>query len=72
MVLFLKFPNNSDIKNNDGNTILHEVATGDAMKDAADELLKRNADLLTASNELGEKPIFCAAHGQTQMFEFLS
>ena len=63
----------SDIKNNDGNTILHEVATGDAMKDAAEELLKRNADLLTASNELGEKPIFCAArHAQTQMFEFLS
>ena len=57
----------SDIKNNDGYTILHEVATSDAMKDVAKELLNRDP------NELGEKPIFCAArHGQTQMFEFLA
>ena len=27
-----------DIKNKDGNTILHEVATCDAMKDAAEEV----------------------------------
>ena len=63
----------SNIKNTDGNTILHEVAADDAMKDAAEELLKRDADLLTASNELGEKPIFCAArYGQSQMFVFLA
>ena len=48
----------SDIKNKVGNTILHEVATSDAMKDAAEELLKRNDHLLTAPNDLGEKPIF--------------
>ena len=59
--------------NDSGNTVLHEVATSDAMKDAAEELLKRNEDLLTASNVLGEKPIFCAArYGQTQMFKFLA
>ena len=63
----------SDVKNKDGYTVLHEVAASDAMKDAAEELLKRDVDLLTASNELGEKPIFCAArYGQFQMFKFLA
>ena len=45
------------------------------MKDAADRilLLKRNADLLTKPNKLGEKPIFWAArYGQSQMFQFLA
>ena len=66
-------PKLSGIKNDDGNTILHEVATSDAMKDVAEELLKRNEDLLTATNDLGEKPIFCAArYGQSQVFEFLA
>ena len=41
----------SDIKNANGNTILHEVAASDAMKHAAEELLKRNDHLLTASNQ---------------------
>ncbi|XP_034697721.1 ankyrin repeat-containing protein At5g02620-like isoform X2 [Vitis riparia] len=63
----------SDIKNNDGNTILHEVATSDAMKDVAEELLTRDSDLLIASNDSGETPIFCAArYGQTEMFKFLA
>ncbi|KAJ9689841.1 hypothetical protein PVL29_012486 [Vitis rotundifolia] len=63
----------SDIINNDGNTILHEVATSDAMKDVAEELLTRDSDLLIASNDSGETPIFCAArYGQTEMFKFLA
>ncbi|RVX08104.1 hypothetical protein CK203_014661 [Vitis vinifera] len=63
----------SDFKNNDGNTMLHEVATSDAMKDVAEELLTRDSDLLIASNDSGETPIFCAArYGQTEMFEFLA
>ena len=63
----------SDIKNADGNTILHEVAASDAMICAAIALLERDAELLTKPNELGEKPIFCAArHGQTDMFLFLA
>ncbi|XP_034698727.1 uncharacterized protein LOC117924244 isoform X2 [Vitis riparia] len=63
----------SDIINTDGNTILHEVATSDAMKGAAEELLTRDSDLLIASNGSGETPIFCAArYGQTEMFEFLA
>ncbi|KAL6312406.1 hypothetical protein AAG906_015120 [Vitis piasezkii] len=63
----------SDIKNNDGNTILHEIATSDAMKDVAEELLTRDSDLLIASNDSGETPIFCAArYGQTEMFKFLA
>lgn len=66
-------PKLSDIKNNDGNTILHEVAATGAMEDVAEELLKIDPDLLTAPNHLGEKPIFRAArYGQTQMFEFLA
>ena len=64
----------SGIKKDDGNTVLHEVATSDVMKDAGEELLKRDEKLLlTASNNLGEKPIFCAVrYGQSQMFEFLA
>ncbi|RVX07863.1 hypothetical protein CK203_014679 [Vitis vinifera] len=61
------------IKNKEGNTILHELACSDSMKDLAQEALKickdKDSELLTARNELGETPIFCAArHGQTEMF----
>ena len=45
----------SDIKNADGNTILHEVAASDSMIRAAIALLERDAELLTKPNELGEK-----------------
>ncbi|XP_034697521.1 uncharacterized protein LOC117923373 [Vitis riparia] len=67
----------SKIKNNGGNTILHEVACCDSMKDVAKEVLKKYAkedrDLLIARNNSGETPIFCAArYGQTEMFEFLA
>lgn len=63
----------SDIKNKDGNTVLHEVATSYAMKDGAEELLNRDPMLLTTGNDLGEKPIFCAArYGEIEMFEFLA
>ena len=42
------------------------------MEDAAAELLRRDHNLLISRNELGEKPIFCAARfGRTRMFLFL-
>ncbi|KAL6332601.1 hypothetical protein AAG906_009921 [Vitis piasezkii] len=63
-----------NIKNKEGNTILHELACSDSMKNLAQEALKickdKDSELLTARNELGETPIFCAArHGQTEMFK---
>lgn len=62
----------SDIKNSDGNTILHEVATS-SHTTVALELLKRDGGLLTNPNQLGEKPIFVAAHhGRMEMFWLLS
>ncbi|KAJ9705703.1 hypothetical protein PVL29_003671 [Vitis rotundifolia] len=62
----------SDMKNNNGNTILHEVATSNTTISVAEEL-SNNADMLIAYNDLGVKPIFCAArYGQTLMFEFLA
>ncbi|KAL6333873.1 hypothetical protein AAG906_031172 [Vitis piasezkii] len=64
------------IKNKEGNTILHELACSDSMKNMAGKVLKRYEEyemLLTARNEFGETPIFCAArHGQTEMFQFLA
>ncbi|KAJ9705701.1 hypothetical protein PVL29_003669 [Vitis rotundifolia] len=60
-------------ENNAGSNILHEVAASDTMKDVAEEMLKRDPELLIARNELGETPIFCAArYGQTEMFKFLA
>ncbi|KAL6333870.1 hypothetical protein AAG906_031169 [Vitis piasezkii] len=46
-------------------------------KNLAEKVLKiceyKDQKLLTARNELGETPIFCAArHGQTEMFKFLA
>ena len=67
-----------NIKNKEGNTILHELACSDSMKNLAEKVLKNCKDndqmlLLTARNKFGETPIFCAArHGQTEMFEFLA
>lgn len=35
--------------------------------------MNRDPNLLTARNDLGEMPIFCAARfGQTEMFQFLA
>ena len=66
-----------NIKNKEGNNILHELACSDSMKNLAEKVLKiceyKDQKLLTARNEFGETPIFCAArHGQTEMFEFLA
>eukprot|EP00261_Vitis_vinifera_P017343 XP_010646984.1 PREDICTED: uncharacterized protein LOC104878396 isoform X2 [Vitis vinifera] len=67
-----------NIKNKEGNTILHELACSDSMKNLAEKVLKNCKDndqmlLLTARNKFGETPIFCAArHGQTEMFKFLA
>ena len=55
--------------------MLHEVAaaSGDSMKDVAEEMLMRDRELLFARNNLGGTPIFCAArYGQTEMFKFLA
>ena len=63
----------SNKKNNEGNTILHEVATSDTMQDVAEKMLKIDPQLLIARNKLGETPIFCAArYGQFEMFWFLA
>ena len=63
----------SDIRNTDGNTILHEVATSNAMVSAARELLRRDPELTIAANNLRETPIFCAArYGLIQMYQILA
>ena len=63
----------SHIKNSEGNSILHELASSNDLEDGARELLKRAPNLLTERNNLGEESIFCAArHGQTQMFRLLA
>ena len=62
----------SNIKNTDGNSILHEVATSSALTDAAKELFLKDRNLTIVPNDLGEKPIFCAArYGQIKMFQIL-
>ena len=66
-----------NIKNNEGNTILHELSASDSWKESASNLVEmckgKEQELLIAKNELGETPIFCAArHGQIEMFEFLA
>ena len=63
----------ADTKNNAGSNILHEVAASDTMINVAEEMLKRDPELLIAPNDLEETPIFCAArYGQTEMFKFLA
>ena len=63
----------SVIRNTDGNTILHEVATSSAMVSAAREMLRRDLELTIAANNLGETPIFCAArYGLIQMYHILA
>ena len=63
----------SDIRNTDGNTVLHEVATSNAMATAAEELLRIDPDLTIAANNLGQTPIFCAArYGLIQMYQILA
>ncbi|KAL6332599.1 hypothetical protein AAG906_009919 [Vitis piasezkii] len=54
-----------NIKNKEGNTILHELACSDSMKNLAEKVLKiceyKDQKLLTAPR-----------HGQTEMFKFLA
>ncbi|XP_048328506.1 uncharacterized protein LOC125422093 [Ziziphus jujuba] len=55
-----------------GDTILHEVAATN-MVGLARYLLEKAQDLLYTANELGETPLFRAAHnGQRQMFDLLA
>ena len=63
----------SNEKNNEGNTVLHEVATSDTMIYVAEKMLEIDQQLLFERNNLGETPIFCAArYGQIEMFWFLA
>ena len=60
-------------KNDVDNTILHEVATYNAMTDVATEILNRAPELLTARNILGETPLFRAVrYGKDEMFKLLA
>ena len=66
------------LQNHSGNTILHEAATlsssdhGSAVK-VAEEMIKRDRELLRMRNELGETPLFRAArYGKTEIFNFLA
>ncbi|XP_030970656.1 ankyrin repeat and sterile alpha motif domain-containing protein 1B-like [Quercus lobata] len=62
-------------KNRSGNTILHEAATldhGSSVK-VAEEMIKRDQELLRMRNELGETPLFRAArYGKSEIFNFLA
>ncbi|RVX08048.1 hypothetical protein CK203_014687 [Vitis vinifera] len=67
----------SNIKNDEGNTILHQLASSNTMKDVAEKMVERyqveDPMLLIARNDLGETPIFGAArYGQIEMFKFLA
>ncbi|KAK7832036.1 ankyrin repeat-containing protein bda1 [Quercus suber] len=62
-------------KNRSGNTILHEAATLDQESSVkvAEEMIKRDQELLRMRNELGETPLFRAArYGKTEIFNFLA
>ncbi|KAF3947642.1 hypothetical protein CMV_026251 [Castanea mollissima] len=62
-------------KNRSGNTILHEAATLDHRSSVkvAEEMIKRDQELLRMRNELGETPLFRAArYGKTEIFNFLA
>ncbi|XP_019073791.2 uncharacterized protein LOC132252516 [Vitis vinifera] len=63
----------ANTKNDVDNTILHEVATYNAMTDVATEILNRAPELLTARNILGETPLFRAVrYGKDEMFKLLA
>lgn len=55
-----------------GNTILHEAATYDKFHSVAKKMLKLQSQLLTATNNNMETPLFRAArYGQMKMFKYL-
>ncbi|RVX08055.1 hypothetical protein CK203_014688 [Vitis vinifera] len=63
----------ANTKNDVDNTILHEVATYNAMTYVATEILNRAPELLTARNILGETPLFRAVrYGKDEMFKLLA
>jgi hypothetical protein len=62
----------TQIKNSNGNTILHEAATLDQAC-IAKEIFEKAPDLLSARNDLGETALFRAArYGKTECFNFLA
>ncbi|KAL6320803.1 hypothetical protein AAG906_008803 [Vitis piasezkii] len=71
-------PNNlnqplTEVKNDVGNTILHEVATANRMADVAMVMLAKEPMLLSARNILGETPLFRAVRfGKIHMFKLLA
>ncbi|XP_030969542.1 uncharacterized protein LOC115989803 isoform X2 [Quercus lobata] len=66
------------LKNHSGNTILHEAATlsssdHEISVKVAEEMIKRDQELLRMRNELGETPLFRAArYGKSEIFNFLA
>ena len=55
-----------------GDTVLHEAAATN-MTELAKEMLSLAPELLSINNNLGETPLFTAAHhGQSQMFRLLA
>ncbi|KAJ9679555.1 hypothetical protein PVL29_021466 [Vitis rotundifolia] len=61
------------LKNDVGNTILHEVATSNQMTEVAMLMLEKERKLLSTPNILGEMPLFRAARfGKIHMFKLLA
>ena len=78
LLLVRLFPNNlnqrlTKVKNDVGNTILHEVATSNEMTEVAMLILEKERKLLSTPNILGEMPLFRAARfGKIHMFKLLA
>ncbi|KAJ9679554.1 hypothetical protein PVL29_021465 [Vitis rotundifolia] len=61
------------LKNDVGNTVLHEAATSNSMTQVATVLIAKQRKLLTKRNILGETPLFPAVRfGKIKMFKLLA
>ncbi|KAL6321462.1 hypothetical protein AAG906_018398 [Vitis piasezkii] len=71
-------PNNPNLrltklKNDVGNTVLHEAATSNSMTQVATVMIAKQRKLLTKRNILGETPLFRAVRfGKIKMFKLLA
>ncbi|KAL6320836.1 hypothetical protein AAG906_008836 [Vitis piasezkii] len=78
LLLIRLLPNNlnqrlTKVKNDVGNTILHEVATSNEMTEVAMLILEKERKLISTPNILGEMPLFRAARfGKIHMFKLLA
>ncbi|XAR65701.1 hypothetical protein NMG60_11009892 [Bertholletia excelsa] len=60
------------VRNDIGNTVLHDAAASDLMVGAAREMLSLAPELLVSRNNSGETAVFRAVRfGQIKMFDFL-